>query len=402
MNNKKDLLCVALPSWKGNYAKSTVQLMHGLSRYYRILYVDYAYTLKDVLMSLVGKQQLPLRSVLFAGSALRKESSKYGETIYVLSLPPLLPVNWIRRRSFFWRMSQWNAKWAKKRIRQAMKRLNMHQPVVVNAFQPFLGVHLAGAFGEKKLIYYCYDQISEALWLGRHGKYMEEQLMRKADQVISSSYALEEMKRPYCRQITTVTNGVDFPVFAKYQGKPRQHVGLKTIGYTGSLDERFDVGMMEAVVRLCPEFEFRFVGRVSNESVKLQLSSYDNVKFKPPVSPDEVPAIMHQMDVGIIPYLQTELTRFVYPLKINEFLAMGIPVVMTPFAKLDEFEGLIYLAADAEDFVSALRTAVLECDDALIEARIARARSNSWQSQAELFHQHIQNLEISKEVALGV
>ncbi len=402
MNNKEDLLCIALPSWKGNYAKSTVQLMHGLSLHYRILYVDYAYTIKDVLMCLLGKQQLPLKSVLFGGAALREERSKSGEKIYVLSLPPLLPVNWIRRRSFFWRMSLWNAKWAKKRIRQAMKRLNMHQPVVVNAFQPFLGAHLAGAFDEKKLIYYCYDQISEALWLGRHGKYMEEQLMRKADQVVTSSPALEEIKRPYCRQITTVTNGVDFPVFAKYQGKLRQHVGLKTIGYTGSLDERFDIGMMEAVVRLCPEFEFRFVGRVSNESVKLQLSSYDNVKFEPPVSPDEVPAIMRQMNVGIIPYLQNELTRFVYPLKINEFLAMGIPVVMTPFARLDEFDGLIYPAADAETFAKALRVAVSEGDEALVQARIAKARSNSWQNQAERFHRHIQDRTIKKEVALGV
>lgn len=399
---REDLLCVALPSWRGNYAKSTVQLMHGLSRYYRILYVDYAYTVKDVLMSLLGRQQVPLKSVMLSRCALREETTKSGEKLFVLSLPPLLPVNWIRHRSFFWLMSRWNARMAQSRIKGALNTLNMREPVVVNAFQPFLGTHLAGAFQEKKLIYYCYDEISEARWLGRHGKYMEEQLMRRADLVITSSKALEDNKKPHCRQITTVTNGVDFPVFAQYQRQSWPPEGPLTIGYTGSIDERFDTDLMEAVVRMCPEFEFRFVGRVANEAVLKRLSTYDNVKFDPPVSPDEVPAIMQQMDVGIIPYLKNELTRFVYPLKINEFLAMGIPVVMTPFAKLEEFEGLIYLAANADAFACALQSAASEDDDALTEARIAKADSNSWQGKAEVFHQQMLNTGVKKKVPQGV
>ena len=49
----QELIIVAQPSWDGNYAKSTVELARALRRYHRIIYVDYAYTLKDVLSALL-------------------------------------------------------------------------------------------------------------------------------------------------------------------------------------------------------------------------------------------------------------------------------------------------------------------------------------------------------------
>ena len=50
-----DIICIAFPAWEGNYLKSTVQLMKELALSQRVLYVDYAYTWKDFIQSIRGK-----------------------------------------------------------------------------------------------------------------------------------------------------------------------------------------------------------------------------------------------------------------------------------------------------------------------------------------------------------
>ena len=42
---KPALVCLAQPAWDGDYVKSTIRLMQALAARYRVLYVDYAYTL---------------------------------------------------------------------------------------------------------------------------------------------------------------------------------------------------------------------------------------------------------------------------------------------------------------------------------------------------------------------
>jgi glycosyltransferase involved in cell wall biosynthesis len=277
-----------------------------------------------------------------------------------------------------------------------MRQMGMHNPLLVNAFQPFLGVHLYQSLGMHKTIYYCYDEMAEARWLGRHGSYMEAEMMRLADLVISSSEALEMRKKQYCRASTTVTNGVDFNSFYNARMNEPKRQQKATIGYTGSIDERFDTGLMAEVIAQLPGLEFRFVGRVSNEKARQRLKGFPNVTFLGAVAPDEVPQLMGQMDVGIIPYLENELTRYVYPLKINEFLAMGLPVVMTPFADLPEFRGLVYQAAAAEEFARCLLQALAEENTQLTERRFRHAASRSWEHQAEKFHAALSGLHVSK------
>ncbi len=398
---KEDLICMALPSWNGDYAKSTVQLVHGLSRHYRILYVDYAYTLKDVLFSLLGIRKIAVRPVLSFKYAIRKEFSKTGEEIFILSLPPLLPVNWISHQGLFLKMSRWNARLAEDRIKRAMHQLDMHKPLLINAFQPFLGAHLVGKFKEKCLLYYCYDEIAEARWLGKHGAMMEKMLMQKATLVVTSSRALEERKKSFSRAISTITNGVDYALFEKALSILKKPQDRPVVGYTGSIDERFDTQLMRQVISQMPDCDFRFVGRVANANARETLQDFQNVSFAPAVGADEVPAIMRQMDVGIIPYLKNELTYCVYPLKINEFLAMGIPVVMTSFAQLEEFDQLVYRADQAGSFADALRLALQENDPQLKQQRISKAGEQSWQHQADKLHQLLQKYAHQNEVVLS-
>jgi uncharacterized SAM-binding protein YcdF (DUF218 family) len=68
--------------------------------------------------------------------------------------------------------------------------------------------------------------------------------------------------------------------------------------------------------------------------------------------------------------------------KLNEYLAMGIPVVATDLPEIRRFNAehgnVIAVAPDAEDFAAAISNALRPADNGVVERRIDVARRNSW------------------------
>ena len=59
-------------------------------------------------------------------------------------------------------------------------------------------------------------------------------------------------------------------------------------------------------------------------------------------------------DAAIIPYAVNELTRSVFPMKVYEYLAAGLPVVSTPLPALAGLQDIAF-AADARQMASCDR-----------------------------------------------
>ena len=100
---------------------------------------------------------------------------------------------------------------------------------------------------------------------------------------------------------------------------------------------------------------------------------------------NDVPKLLATYDVGIIPYLANEANKNIYPLKINEYLAVGVPVVMTPFAKLDEFNKVISVISESKSMELLLKEEIENDSSERIALRVEFAKSNSWDSRAALF-----------------
>ena len=93
--------------------------------------------------------------------------------------------------------------------------------------------------------------------------------------------------------------------------------------------------------------------------------------------------MMSAFDVAIIPFVKNEFTHNIYPLKINEYLAAGLPVVSTDFSDLTDFKEVISIA-DQKDFTSKLSIVIADQQDASL-SRIQMAKSNDWSARAEQF-----------------
>lgn len=265
-------------------------------------------------------------------------------------------------------------------IRKAMEEINFVDPIVINAFNPIIGLSLAGKLNESKLIYYCYDEIRAAAWCGKHGGYMEDEFISLADEVIVTSDELFNSKSIKNQNTTLVKNGVDYELF--HQAYHTHQNKRKVVGYVGSIDFRLDYDLLESVIRAKHNFDFHFVGRITEPHQKQRLECYDNVYFMGAQQPNEIPAYMAKFDVGLIPFAKNEFTKSIYPLKINEYLAAGIPVVSTDFAPLDDFALYVTIATSPAEFMTGLEQELAKDNEAEKKERANIALNNDWSARA--------------------
>ena len=102
----------------------------------------------------------------------------------------------------------------------------------------------------------------------------------------------------------------------------------------------------------------------------------------------------------MIPFICNTLTRSIYPLKINEYLAAGKPVVSTNFSKdVSEFASVAYLAESAQAFSDCIQQALDENSESLSEIRGQWAEQNSWKVRTAFFEQLVRDKLLQKNYA---
>lgn len=392
MENFDSIICVGQTPWEGDFQKAIVQLMSELAVRHRVLYVDYQYTLKDLAMGLLQRQPVPVKPLTTRAHALTTKQLSNNTSVYVWQPPVMLPINWLSAGPHD-RLIQRNVGQLVKGLRRVMKKLGMERPLVVNGLNPVFGLPMLGKLNEAGTIYYCFDEITVGAWIGRHGSRYEPEYMRQVDAVITTSEALRQSKSAIQPRTFCVKNGVNFNLF--HQARELAEANPPTrpvIGYVGIADDRIDIDLVEHCVRTLPDVLFRFVGDVPEARVTQRLLPYPNVEFIPPHQPAQLPALLAQMTVAIIPYVRNAHTYTIYPLKLNEYLAGGLPVVSTTFSILTEFEGVVELADTPALFAEALRRALADRSATRREARVAMARSNSWAHRALEFEAVLRQL----------
>lgn len=384
MLQNENIVCISNTTWEGFYTKSTVQLLSLLAQQNRVLFVEYPFTVKDLIMTLLGKGRVPVKRMLGLNKRLVKQKSAFETDVYQLIIPPVLPAEFVKIAWLYKGLLKINAAIYVFAVKRALRKLKMQQPVCINAYNSVYGNNTIGRFGEKLHVYYYYDG-PDTRRFGERAAIADQKFAGLADGVIVTSDFLANAMKPFNEKTAVVKNGVDFKMFNKKAKLAPNQSKTKKIGYIGSIDHRFDYDTVAYAIQQLPDYEFEFVGDQMNKKVALELEKFPNVKFFPPVKPFEVPELLSKCDVGLIPYLCTEYTKNIYPLKINEYLSVGVPVVLTSFAHLPEFENHAVFTHSKEEFCRAIVTETETDSNLKIKERIRFAESNSWENRAKLF-----------------
>jgi glycosyltransferase involved in cell wall biosynthesis len=128
-----------------------------------------------------------------------------------------------------------------------------------------------------------------------------------------------------------------------------------------------------------PELEDRVkrLGRLSNVHILGAKSSADLARYP------------QHFDVCLMPYQNDEYTRFIYPLKLHEYLASGTPTVGTPIRSLESFHSVVELATEPSEWSAAIEKALTDNGDDRRLARQAIAREHDWENLVYRIAQHM-------------
>jgi glycosyltransferase involved in cell wall biosynthesis len=110
------------------------------------------------------------------------------------------------------------------------------------------------------------------------------------------------------------------------------------------------------------------------------MSARHNVYFLGGKATEELGAYPQHFDVCIMPYKMDDYTKYIYPLKMHEYLASGRPVVSSPIRSVEAFHNVIGTAASVEEWSRAIDHALspTENSQARREQRQSIAREHDW------------------------
>ena len=182
-----------------------------------------------------------------------------------------------------------------------------------------------------------------------------------------------------------IGQGCDVSMYSDTEGTlplPADITGIPRpiIGYTGALTTiRLDPGILEFVAKARPAWNLVLVGPEDDVFKNSSLHQLPNVYFLGRKNPETLPGYVKSFDVAINPQVLNPITDVNYPLKIDEYLAMGKPVVATKTTFMGYFKDFACLASTYEEWINCIEKALKEQSAEWIAKRKALAAEHSWE-----------------------
>jgi len=179
--------------------------------------------------------------------------------------------------------------------------------------------------------------------------------------------------------------GVDLDTFESAPPHPElAALPRPLIGYVGALERAIDLDLMIALARARPAWSWVYIGTVGRDLGTLP--TLPNVKVLGPRPHRDLPALIQQFDVAIVPYAHNRFTETVVPTKINEYLAMGKPVVSSDLPSVQAFQArhqvLEVAPPEAGAFLAAIERALASPGDlATLRRRREVATEADWSAR---------------------
>ncbi len=386
MQHHTDIVFFTLFRSDNVYSSVSLSMAKELAKRHRVFYVNHPYSVKDAFSGWrAGDPALRQRLPAMLKGQVHVEHLQHNLTVFQPRMT--LPINWMPPGKVYDFFKKQNDRRVLQAIRVALQSFDVHDFVYINCYDPFFVGSLPDSFGARLGIYHCIDDISQNPYTAKHGVRLERAAAAEADLTFVTSTNLKKLLQPYARNIETFFNAADISVFSRVRTekfpRPPELAGRTgaVIGFVGNMDElRVDYPLIKAVAEAHPDKTLLLVGPVNSpEPHTLGLDRMPNVVFAGPRRLDELPPLLQHMDVALIPFLLNTLTRSIYPLKINEYLAAGKPVVSTSFSDdIRSFGDVIYLSESPDAFVRNINRAIAEHNPERENARVQVAESNTW------------------------
>ena len=242
------------------------------------------------------------------------------------------------------------------------------------------------------MVYDCMDELS--LFQGAPPELigMEQELLDEAELVFTGGRSLYDAKKGRHPAVHCFPSSVDaghfrqaVPGGSASEIEAQRSLPHPRLGFYGVIDERLDVGLIDAIARAHPEWQIVLVGPV----VKIDpqsLPRHPNIHYFGQQSYEDLPRFLAGWDVCILPFAMNDATRFISPTKTLEYMAAERPIVSTPIRDVVEpYGGIVKIGQTAEEFIAGVERALaMTSEERSRQTNSMRAvvRETSWETTA--------------------
>lgn len=253
--------------------------------------------------------------------------------------------------------------------------------VPVRSWMPVLeAAHRAGA----PTVYDCVDRWDSELGRGWYRRHVEEAVGSASDLLVASAPELvRHVERLAEREVHLLPNAFNARIFAPDRAgeRPADLPPGRVALYVGALwGGWLDWGLVRAAAERHPGTRFVFVGDHRGEGAGLP-SNCVFLGLKPQA---ELPPYLAHADLAFVPWVTDAVTQATSPLKVYEFVAMGLPVVAP---RLDTLEGIpgVSGARGRPEFLELLARADRAATDPETREAMRRfAGASSWTHRVDV------------------
>lgn len=225
----------------------------------------------------------------------------------------------------------------------------------------------------------------------------ELRLLERSDLVIVHSAALMAKKGGINPNTVLIPNGVDYASFATPRAALPDLATISSprVGYAGVIKKQLDLALLLRLAQARPAYSFVLVGPILNVSGKQHLidglRALPNVHFLGGKPIEDLPAYVQHFDVCLMCYDVNDYTKYIYPLKLNEYLATGRPTISSPIdAVVRSGAGVVRIARDDAEWLQSIDDGLKPAanEEALAESRREFARRNEWNTLVDRIAEH--------------
>ncbi len=222
----------------------------------------------------------------------------------------------------------------------------------------------------------------------------EQNIVSNSNYVFAtSSYLQKWLQNMHGCNAILVENGVEF---AKLSGKEIPGVigGLDMprprMVFIGGMKGKIDFKLLELMAKKKPGWSLVLIGPKTEENLDFdKLIKLDNVYWLGSIEHERVAGYLKECDVGLLPFRKIEYNKAVFPLKMFEYMAAGLPVVGCNLPSTEKYseEGVYAYCGNAEEFIVNCEKMIKM--DRFYNNRIKAAEAADWEGKFKFMYETV-------------
>ena len=389
MLRDRNIICISGIEWDFNWQSSQEICSRLAAAGNRVLFIENT-GIRSPELKDAGRVWKRFRN--WAQELRTRGVRQVAENLYVCS-PLVLPPFGARRRV--------NARVLLPRVVGAARDLGMQDTLILTYLPTDTALELVQQLRTERsvVVYYRIDNLAALTPHAEELRRSERGMIETSDLVLANSLELAELPASLDADVHVFPPSVNLDAFSPNGGATDDGLGPERresvervrglsrprIGYVGAVSNHINDDLVAKMARQRPEWSWVFVG--PRDATVKDFEELPNVHFLGQQPHRNLVNFIREFDVCIIPYQLNSYTATVFPTKLNEYLAVGKPVVSTNLPAVCKFNtqhAVLEISDEKpENFLRAVESALEQSDEAQAKRRREAAAHGDWQKRLE-------------------